>query len=241
MKSTPLSLIAGTVALAAVTGFAALTAPGEAGAPEAKAAARLPVERTSLLCPSPGGVELAETTYTSLTPAGEGGGEAGTAELKPAAPVTDDDAKDDDKKDGKDGKGDKADAKKDAKKEKPVVTLKESGKPVTAETSDEDAPALIGTATGRLAPGWAAQQTTVSPRAAPGPARPQLRRAGHRLLVPRREHGQDAAGLHPPHQPGRLRPRRGHRAVRPGGPSRPTSVTASPSRAGPVFRCCSPR
>lgn len=169
MKSTPLSLIAGTVALAAVTGFAALTAPGEAGAPEAKAAARLPVERTSLLCPSPGGVELAETTYTSVTPAGEGGGEAGTAELSPAVPVTDDDAKDDGKKsdkedkDGKGDKGDKADAKTDAKKEKPVVTLKEAGKPVTAETSDEDAPALIGTATGRLAPGWAAQQTTVSP------------------------------------------------------------------------------
>ncbi len=72
MKSTPLSLVAGVVALAAVTGFAALTAPGDEGVTEAKAAARLPVERSSLLCPAPSTSDLADTTYTSFTPAGEG-------------------------------------------------------------------------------------------------------------------------------------------------------------------------
>lgn len=156
MKSTPLSLIAGTVALAAVTGFAALTAPGDAGASEAKAPARLPVERSSLLCPSPSDSGLAETTYTSFTPAGKSDGKTGTAELKPAVSASEDDedAKDAKKKDKKDKKG--------GKEEKAVVALKDAGKPVTSETSDSDAPALVGTATGRLAPGWVAQQTTVS-------------------------------------------------------------------------------
>ncbi|MEU5720028.1 DUF5719 family protein [Streptomyces sp. NPDC020403] len=157
MKSTPLSLIAGAVALAAVTGFAALNAPGDTGAPEAKAAARLPVERSSLLCPAPSSSELAETTYTSFTPAGEGGGEAGTAELKRSVPLpADEDEKPADKEKEKDSEK--------AKKEsaKPVVALKESGRPATAETSASDAPALIGTATGRLAPGWTAQQTTMT-------------------------------------------------------------------------------
>ncbi|MET8326452.1 DUF5719 family protein [Streptomyces sp. NPDC005181] len=153
MKSTSLSLIAGTVALAAVTGFAALTAPGDADATGAKTAARLPVERSSLLCPAPGLSELAETTYTSFTPASEGGSEAGTAELKPSVPTTTD-------------AGDGATAKKDTKKEKaadsdkPVVSLKEPGKPVGADASGADAPALVGTATGKLAPGWTTQQTT---------------------------------------------------------------------------------
>lgn len=161
MKSTPLSLIAGTVALAAVTGFAALTAPGDAQKPAAGAAARLPVERSSLLCPSPSGSDLSDTTYTSFTPAGEGDGEAGTAELKPsvALPVDEDEVVDEEK----DKESDKDAAKEKAEAEKPVITLKESGKPATAETSESDAPALIGTATGRLAPGWAAQQTTTSP------------------------------------------------------------------------------
>ncbi|MDF6020651.1 DUF5719 family protein [Streptomyces sp. JH34] len=155
MKSTPLSLIAGVVALAAVTGFAALTAPGDEGVTEAKAAARLPVERSSLLCPAPSTSDLAETTYTSFTPAGEGGGEAGAAELTPAEPLpADEDA-------GK--KKDQDDADKDeAADTKPVISLKELGKPSTADTSKSDAPALVGTATGSFAPGWAAQQTTVA-------------------------------------------------------------------------------
>ncbi|MFE4798330.1 DUF5719 family protein [Streptomyces sp. NPDC056708] len=158
MKSTSLSLIAGTVALAAVTGFAALTAPGDGGTTEAKAATRLPVERSSLLCPAPGLSDLAETTYTSFTPAG-GGGEAGTAELKQSTSTTADDATNKDgNKDKKDKKGEKAKAKADSGK--PVVSLKEPGKPATADESGADAPALVGTATGRLAPGWTTQQTT---------------------------------------------------------------------------------
>ncbi|MFB7548191.1 DUF5719 family protein [Streptomyces sp. NPDC056154] len=153
MKSTSLSLIAGVVALAAVTGFAAATAPGDGGTTEAKTATRLPVERSSLLCPAPGLSDLAETTYTSVTPAGGGGGEAGTAELKQSAATTAEDAT------GKGGSKDKKD-KKTADAGKPVVSLKEPGKPATADASGADTPALVGTATGRLAPGWTAQQTT---------------------------------------------------------------------------------
>ncbi|MFJ7492884.1 DUF5719 family protein [Streptomyces sp. NPDC097727] len=153
MKSTSLSLIAGTVALAAVTGFAAFTAPDGGGTTEAKAATRLPVERSSLLCPAPGLSDLAETTYTSFTPAGGSGGEAGTAELKQSTSTTADDAT------NKDGNKDKKDKEK-ADPGKPVVTLKEPGKPATADESGADAPALVGTATGRLAPGWTTQQTT---------------------------------------------------------------------------------
>ncbi|MCX4731705.1 DUF5719 family protein [Streptomyces sp. NBC_01363] len=152
MKSTSLSLIAGTVALAAVTGFAALTAPGDVDAAPAKAAARLPVERSSLLCPAPGLSDLAETTYTSVTPAGGSGGEAGAAELYNSTAT----AAGGGKKGGKDEKG-----KKKADSGKPVISLKEPGKPATAEVSGADAPALVGTATGRLAPGWTTQQTTM--------------------------------------------------------------------------------
>ncbi|MFE5244408.1 MULTISPECIES: DUF5719 family protein [unclassified Streptomyces] len=163
MKSTPLSLIAGTVALAAVTGFAALTAPGDAGEPEAKAAARLPVERTSLLCPAPSTSDVAETAYTSFTPAGESGGEAGAAELKPAEPLpVDEDAPADEDADKEADKAKDDEAEDKAADSKPVISLKEPGKPSTADTDKSDAPALIGTATGRLAPGWAAQQTTTA-------------------------------------------------------------------------------
>ncbi|MFJ8753648.1 DUF5719 family protein [Streptomyces sp. NPDC102441] len=161
MKSTPLSLIAGVVALAAVTGFAALTVPGDEGATEAKAAARLPVERSSLLCPAPSTSELAETTYTSFTPAGKSGAEAGAAELKAAEALPADAEKDDKEKDDKDEEKAAADS-------KPVISLKDLGKPSTAETAKSGAPALVGTATGAFAPGWTAQQTTM---AAAGSAR----------------------------------------------------------------------
>lgn len=65
-------------------------------------------------------------------------------------------AKDDTKDSGKskDKKTKKADP------DKPVVLLEKPGKPATAEVSGADAPALVGTATGPLAPGWTAQQTT---------------------------------------------------------------------------------
>lgn len=156
MKSTSLSLIAGAVALAAVTGFAALNVPDGGGTAEARTAARLPVERTSLLCPAPGLSDLSETAYTAFTPVGGSGGpaEGGKAELLSSA-KDDEDAKKDTAKDKEKSKKDK-----EAGGKKPVVSLKEPGKPATGEASGADSPALIGTATARLAPGWTAQQTT---------------------------------------------------------------------------------
>ncbi|MFJ2742545.1 DUF5719 family protein [Streptomyces sp. NPDC087440] len=139
MNRSTLSLIGAVVALAAVTGFASIAAPsgGQSGAKSTgTAAARLPVERSSLLCPAPSTSDLAETTYTSFTPKGGAtDAKSGTAELVPVTVP------------GKPAK-------------KPTVTLKEPGKPVTATASGADAPALVGTADGALAPGWAAQQTT---------------------------------------------------------------------------------
>ena len=175
MNRTTISLLATATALAAITGLAALTAPGSGAETEAKAPARLPVERSSLLCPTPSTSELAETAYTSFTPAGKSGdakdGAAkdgtpkdGTAELKASAAVlaeTDTTPAKDKTKKGDAAKG--AKGAKDAKKpapDKAVLALKEPGKPVAAKASGGEAPALVGTATGRLAPGWSAQQTT---------------------------------------------------------------------------------
>lgn len=71
MNRTTLSLIAAATALAAVTGFASLSAPDGEG-PATAQAPRLPVERSSLLCPAPSVSDIAETTYTSFTPHGDG-------------------------------------------------------------------------------------------------------------------------------------------------------------------------
>ncbi|WP_030844672.1 DUF5719 family protein [Streptomyces sp. NRRL S-475] len=161
MNRTTLSLIAGTTALAAVTGFAALSAPDAPGTDTAaKAAAQLPVERTSLLCPAPSTSDLAETSYTSFTPVTKGTGSGGKAELREAAEESADaDGEDKDKDKGK-GKG-KDDGKSgEVKPAKPVLTSKEPGKPVTGDSSGGDAPALVGTADGRFAPGWTVQETT---------------------------------------------------------------------------------
>ncbi|MBQ1099374.1 hypothetical protein KBY55_25795 [Streptomyces sp. b94] len=136
MKRTTLSLFAGATALAAITGFAAVSTPDATGADTGRPAARLPVERTSLLCPAPSTSELAETSYTSFTPVTEGADEKGRAALAPGTP--------------EDGK----------KTEKPVVQPKAPGTPVTGSTSGADAPALVGTADGGYAPGWTVQQTT---------------------------------------------------------------------------------
>ncbi|WP_306186076.1 DUF5719 family protein [Streptomyces sp. MK5] len=152
MNRTTLSLIAGVTALAAVTGFAALDTPDAAGAGSATAAARLPVERTTLVCPAPSNSDIADTSYTSFTPVTQGTDGDGKAQLQSAdeeSATTGDDK-------GKDG-GKKDDKKKAAK---PVLEPKEPGKPVTGDTSGADAPALIGTAEGRFAPGWTMQQTT---------------------------------------------------------------------------------
>ncbi|MEU6002934.1 DUF5719 family protein [Streptomyces sp. NPDC047197] len=146
MNRTTQSLIAAVAALAAVTGFAVANAPDGSGDDGAKAAARLPVERTSLLCPVPSSSDLAETSYTAFTPKGEGSGKTGRAELLPATralKVTPEDAPREKKKD-----------------DKPFLTSKTPGKPVTGEESGGESPALLGTADGTLAPGWTVQQTT---------------------------------------------------------------------------------
>ncbi|MET8946919.1 DUF5719 family protein [Streptomyces sp. NPDC004542] len=155
MNRTTLSLIAGTAALAAVTGFAALNTPDASGAGPAGTAARLPVERTSLLCPAPSLSDIAETSYTSFTPVTQGAASGGKAELLAATEQSADGA--DASASGKGAKSGK-DAKE--KTAKPVLTPKDPGTPVTGDTSGGDAPALIGTAEGKAAPGWTVQETT---------------------------------------------------------------------------------
>ncbi len=134
-QRVPLTLAAVTAALAAVTGLATLTAPAADGAPSAaagKPAARMPVERSLLVCPAPSTSDIAETVYTAITPGTAAPGVKGTARLLGAT-----------------------------KEAKTVLELKEPGKPVGAKASGAEAPALSGVADGFLAPGWSAQQTTV--------------------------------------------------------------------------------
>ncbi|MER5655250.1 MULTISPECIES: DUF5719 family protein [unclassified Streptomyces] len=142
MNRTTLSLIAGATALAAVTGFATLQSPDPSGDDTARAAARLPVERTSLLCPQPSTSDIADTAYTSFTPVADGAGAGGKAELTAAT----------EESDGGKKSGGKA--------TEPVVRVKEPGKPATGDASGSQAPALVGTAEGRFAPGWTVQETT---------------------------------------------------------------------------------
>ncbi|MFF5447034.1 DUF5719 family protein [Streptomyces sp. NPDC012888] len=136
MKRAPLTLAAAAAALAAVTGIATLTAPAPRAA-AGPAATREPVVRSTLACPAPSTSDIAETAYTSYTPAGT---PAGTG-TRPGGPggarlvAT-----------GKDGKQ--------------LLELKEPGKPAAATASGAEAPAMTGTADGPLAPGWTAQQTT---------------------------------------------------------------------------------
>ncbi|MEU7583308.1 DUF5719 family protein [Streptomyces sp. NPDC041068] len=143
MNRTTQSLIAVVVALGAVTGFAAFSGPDGTGGDGAKAAARLPVERTSLLCPVPSASDLAETSYTAFTPKSSGAESKGKAELLPVSRALTDAAKQEDKKNAK-----------------PFLKQKAPGEPVAGEESGAESPALIGTADGRFAPGWTVQQTT---------------------------------------------------------------------------------
>ncbi|MFI8238706.1 DUF5719 family protein [Streptomyces sp. NPDC085866] len=149
MNRTTLSLIAGTTALAAVTAFAALDTPSASGASTAKAAAELPVERASLVCPAPSLSDIADTSYTSFTPVTKDAASGGKAELQAATEQSADGTSG-----TKTGKGTKK------KAEKPVLTPKEPGTPVTGDTSGADGPALVGTADGKFAPGWTVQETT---------------------------------------------------------------------------------
>ncbi|MFG2313122.1 DUF5719 family protein [Streptomyces sp. NPDC048566] len=142
MNRTTLSLIGGVTALAAVTGFAALRAPDAPGGETVRAAARQPVERTSLLCPQPSTSDLADTAYTSFTPASEGARSGGRAELKAATETS--------------AGGRKGGGKPSGSAPRP----KDPGKPATGDASGSEAPALVGTAEGRFAPGWTVQQTT---------------------------------------------------------------------------------
>lgn len=145
MNRTTLSLIAGATALAAVTGFASFNAPTASGDNTPRAAAEQPVERTSLLCPQPSVSDLAETAYTSFTPVTKGTGDSGKAELQVATVES----------------ADSTSGKKSGKKAaKPAVEPKEPGKPATGDSSGADAPALVGTAEGKFAPGWTVQETT---------------------------------------------------------------------------------
>lgn len=148
--TTPLLAVVATLAA-----LAGLTAVG-AGANDAGPAGRtrqMPVQRTALTCPRPSASPIASTTYTAYTPVSEGGDdapEAGTAGLLPApeyAPGARDDT----------GAPDGAAGREPAK---PVAPLAEPGVPVSVTTERENAPALAGTAEGRLAPGWTVQQTT---------------------------------------------------------------------------------
>jgi hypothetical protein len=145
VNRTTLSLIAGATALAAVTGFATLSAPSASGGRTAKAAAQLPVERTSLLCPQPSTSDIADTAYTSFTPVSKGTSADGKAELQAAT------------EESGDGAGGQKSGKKAAK---PVVEPKEPGKPATGDSSGAEEPALVGTAEGKFAPGWTVQETT---------------------------------------------------------------------------------
>ncbi|MEU7041547.1 DUF5719 family protein [Streptomyces varsoviensis] len=161
MNRTTLTFFGAVAALAAVTGVAAVTVPAEPAKSTAKAAERLPVQRSTLVCPPPPPSEVGETTYTAFTPQGKGGANgtqkssgAPTADMLPAAGSSSGDSGG--KKDDKGKKGSKGG--KDASK--PVISVKEPGKPVTATTDSSGAPALIGSADGALAPGWSVQQTT---------------------------------------------------------------------------------
>ncbi|WP_053661542.1 DUF5719 family protein [Streptomyces sp. MMG1121] len=158
MNRTTLSLIAGTTALAAVTAFAALDSPSASGASAPKAAANLPVERTSLLCPAPSLSDIADTSYTSFTPVTQGTTSSGKAQLQPAAEQSADGT--DTSQTGKNAKGSKG--AKGGKKtaDQPVLTPKAPGTPATGDTSGADGPALIATADGKFAPGWTLQETT---------------------------------------------------------------------------------
>ena len=156
LNRTALSLIATATALAAVTGIAALNAPSSEAGDDSESA-RLPVQRTSLVCPQPAASELADTTYTGFTAAHKdvqsdgsaGAGQSDSAGLLPADHTLEGG-----------GREDEEDKKAKEKDPKPVLKLKKPGAPVTYETDRSDAPALTGSAEGALAPGWAVQQST---------------------------------------------------------------------------------
>lgn len=173
MKRTMMSLIGVAVALAAVTGVAAVAGPDGGTQDAPRGSTRLPVQRSALLCSAPTSSEVGETAYTAFAPKGAAAGadgKKGTAQLLPAGTVQDaagaGDGKGKGKKNPKGGKGKGGAADSAAgqtvppRDTKPVVPLREAGRPVTTTTDSSGAPALVGAADGAFAPGWTVQQTT---------------------------------------------------------------------------------
>ncbi|MGW1166571.1 DUF5719 family protein [Streptomyces sp. NPDC002550] len=160
MNRTTLSLIAAGSALAAVTAFAAFAGPSASGASAPKAAANLPVQRTSLLCPAPSISDIASTSYTSFTPVTQGTATDGKAQLQAAGEDSADGTGNPGTGNPGTGKGSKGSKSGKKTAGQPVLTPKAPGTPVTGDTSGADAPALIGTADGKYAPGWTVQETT---------------------------------------------------------------------------------
>ncbi|MGW4494480.1 DUF5719 family protein [Streptomyces sp. NPDC004376] len=149
MNRTTLSLLACATALAGVTAYATVDPPRASGASPARAAAELPVQRTGLLCPAPSFSDIADTSYTSFTPVTKGTDGGGKATLQAATEETPDDSGS-----GKSGKS------KSGPDSEPPLKPKAPGTPATGDTSGADAPAFIGTADGKYAPGWTVQETT---------------------------------------------------------------------------------
>lgn len=133
MNRSTLTLGGAVAVLAVLTGAAAMTGGDDSAAAPAGTATRLPVQRSTVVCPSPSTSEFAATTYASVTPAGGSGTGAGSTQLVPE----------------------------DAKAKPLTPPLKAAGKTAAYTTEKTDAPPLVGTADGSLAPGWAVGQTTV--------------------------------------------------------------------------------
>jgi hypothetical protein len=156
VNRSTISLAGAVGALAVLTGVASVTAGGTPKAAHAATAERLPVQRSTLLCPAPSSSEAARTTYTSYTPqgtqvpAGTSPGSAGSSGSPAPAGSP-----------GSSGSSGAARLVPAAAKGKPFTPLTETGKPATYAADKPGAPALIGAADGTMAPGWTAEQTTV--------------------------------------------------------------------------------
>ncbi|WP_031519523.1 DUF5719 family protein [Streptomyces sp. NRRL F-5123] len=142
MNRSTLSLGGAVLVLAVLVGAASLNGGDDPAAAPAGASTRLPVQRTTTVCPSPSPSEFADTTYASFTP------QAASLSDQPAGTTA--------------GTPGSAQLLTTATKPAPLSpALKQTGRAVAYTTDKPDAPALIGTADGPLAPGWSVGQTTV--------------------------------------------------------------------------------
>ncbi|WP_308294285.1 DUF5719 family protein [Streptomyces sp. ST2-7A] len=191
-----LSLLAVGVALAAVTGLAGLGSDPAAPRPAGESSRAPVERTTLVCPqPTRGeGATTWYTAFTPASE-GPADGPAGAAGLTPAPahrigddPAEDPDAEDPDAEEeaedpdaeedaeeddaaedadaGEDADTDDTEQGSDAPAADEVLTLEEPGTPVADSTKGADAPALAGTASGRLAPGWTVQQTTRVPTGA---------------------------------------------------------------------------